>query len=72
MRPDMDGSDCQKRLKAGRQTLPPDDQAAVFLLEPGKGPLGLKAWDHVLDRPAPIFLGLPDPFRELRPDTALP
>ena len=67
----MDGGDCQKRVKAGRNTLPADHQATIFLLEPGKGALGLKPWHHFFDRSATVLLGLPDPLRDLRPDSPL-
>jgi hypothetical protein len=38
----VDRRDGQKGCKAGRQTLPADDQAAVLLLEPGERALRLK------------------------------
>ena len=60
MDPDMDCSKSQKRLKACGHALPADHQAAILLLEPGKGALGLKSWHHVFDRSASIFLRLPD------------
>src|SRR5919202_4480156 len=69
---DMDRRKSQKRLKAGRKALPTDDQAAIFLLEPGKCALRLKAWHHFVDRSATIFLGFPDALRYLCPDTPLP
>ena len=70
--PDMDRGDCQKRVKAGGDALPAHHQATILLLEPGKGPLGLEPRDGLLDRPATVFLGLPDALRELRPDPPLP
>src|SRR5882724_6622624 len=72
MYPDVDGGDGQKRFEAGRNALPTDHQAAVLLLEPRKRPLSLESWDHVFDRSAPGFLGLPDTLRDLCPDTPLP
>src|SRR5215471_4752568 len=72
MDPDVDRGDCQKRVKAGRNALPADHQAAILLLEPGKGALGLKSWHHLFDRSAALLLRLPDPLRELCPNTALP
>ena len=70
--PDVDRGDCQKRVKAGGNALPANHQAPILLLEPSKGPLGLEPWDDLLDRPAPVFLGLPDPLRELCPDASFP
>jgi len=61
----VDGSESQKRFKARRDALPADHQATVFLLEPGKRALSLEARDNFLDRSAAIFLGLPDPLRDL-------
>ena len=72
MDPDMDRSASQKRLKAGGNTLPTHHQATVFLLEPGKGPLGLESWDDLFHWSPTIFLGLPDALRELRPEPTLP
>jgi hypothetical protein len=72
MAPDVDGSDRQKCLETCGNTLPSHDQATVLLLEPGNRPLGLKPRDHFFDRSAPVFLGLPDPLRDLCPDTPLP
>ena len=57
--------------KAGRNALPAAHQAAILLLEPGKGALGLKPWHHFFDRSAAIVLRLPDPLRDLRPDPTL-
>jgi hypothetical protein len=68
----MDRGDRKKRLKARRDTLPADDQAAILLLEPGKCPLGLEPWHHFFDRSTPIFLGLPDALGDLRPDPTFP
>jgi hypothetical protein len=70
--PDMDRGDCQERVKADGNALPAHDQATILLLEPRKGPLGLEPRDDLLDRPASVFLGLPDPLRELRPDSPFP
>ena len=69
--PDVDRGHCQKCVKAGGNALPTDHQATILLLEPSKGPLGLEPRDDVLDRPATIFLGLPDPLGELCPNTTL-
>jgi hypothetical protein len=68
----MDRSKSKKRLKTCRNALPPDYQAAIFLLEPGKRALSLKAWHHFFDRSALGFLRFPDARRELRPDTSFP
>src|SRR5919206_5004150 len=70
--PDMDRGDCQKRVKAGGDALPAHHQATIFLLKPSKGPLGLEPRDNLLNRPATVFLGLPDPLRELCPDPPFP
>src|SRR5919205_554217 len=70
--PDMDRSDCQERVKTDSKALPANYQATILLLEPGKGPLGLEPRDDLLDRPATVFLGLPDPLRELCPDPPFP
>ena len=72
MHPDMDRRQGQKRLKAGREALPADDQPTIFFLEPRKGAFSLKARDQLFDGPATRFLGLPDPFGHLGADTALP
>src|SRR6266705_2367674 len=72
MDPDMDGSKSQKRLKACGNALPADHQAAILLLEPGTGALGLASWDDFFAWSTPVVLRLPDPLRDLRPDTPLP
>ena len=72
MDPDVNRSQSKKRLKACGHALPPDYQAAILLLEPGKGALRLKARDDCLDRSAPVLFRLPDALRDLRPDTPLP
>src|SRR6266571_1733257 len=72
MDPDMDCSKSQKRLKACGHALPADHQAAILLLEPGTCALGLASWDDFFDWSAPVVLRLPDPLRDLRPDTPLP
>jgi hypothetical protein len=64
--------DCQKRVKAGRNALPPDHQTPVLLLIPGKCPLGLESRDDFFDGAATGGLTFPDPLRELRPYTPLP
>jgi hypothetical protein len=68
----MDRGDCQKRVKASRHALPADPQAAGLLLEPGQGARGLQPGHAFFDRSAPVLLRLPDPLRDLCPDTALP
>ena len=55
MDPDVDRRNRQNRLKAGRDALPADHQAALLLLEPGKGALRLESWDPFFDRSAPVF-----------------
>jgi len=72
MHPDVDSRDGQKRVEACGNALPPHHQTPVFLLEPGKCPLGLEPWNRFFDRPATVFLGLPDALRDLRPDPTLP
>src|SRR5215471_21024412 len=72
MDPNVNRGESQKRLKACRNALPTDDQAAIFLLEPGKRALRLKAWHHLFDRSAPGFLRLPDPLGYLGADPPLP
>ena len=72
MNPNMDRGDRQKRIEACRNALPPDYQAALWLLEPGKRPLSVAAWHDLFARSATLFLGLPDPLRELCPAPSLP
>src|SRR6266851_4651663 len=72
MDPDVDRSKSKKRLKACGNALPADHQAAILLLEPGKGALSLKSWDGFFDRSAPVLFRLPDALRDLRPNTPLP
>src|SRR5215470_19912392 len=72
MDPDVNRSKSKKRLKTCGNTLPPDHQAAILLLEPGKGALCLKAWDDFFDRSPPVLFRLPDALRDLRPYTPLP
>jgi hypothetical protein len=67
----MDGSDGEERRKTCREALPTDDQAAILFLEPGKGSLGLETRHVDFDRSAAWFLGGPDAFGDLRPDTTL-
>jgi len=62
----------QECLETCGDALPADDQATVFLLKPGKGPLGLEPWNRLCDGPTTIFLGLPDALRDLCPDPPLP
>ena len=68
----MDRGDRKTCLEAGGDTLPPDHKATIFLLEPGKGALGLEPRHDFFDRSAPVFLCLPDTLRDLRPDPSLP
>ena len=63
----MDHRDGKKSVDAHHETLPTDDQAAILLLEPGKGALGLKAGDVLLDWSPTWGLALPDPLRDLCP-----
>src|SRR5262245_44119450 len=72
MHPDVDSSDGQKRVEACGNALPSHHQATIFLLEPGKRPLSLEPWNRFFDRSAPVFLGFPDAFGDLCPDTPLP
>src|SRR5215831_6757192 len=72
MDPDMDRSKSKKRLAAGRNALPADHQTTIFLLKPRKRALGLEPWDNLFDRPAPVFLRLPDALGDLRPNAPLP
>lgn len=72
MDPDVNRGNCQKCVKAGGHTLPPHHQAPILLLEPGKRPLRLEPRDHFFDWSTTVFLGLPDPLWELRPDTSPP
>jgi hypothetical protein len=66
----MDDGNGQKRVEADRATLPADDQATVFFLEPGEGALGLESRHIHLERSAAWLSGLPDPFRQLGMDAA--
>src|SRR6266436_4713695 len=59
LNPHVDGGDCHKRLEAGGNTLPTHHQAAIFLLEPGKRPLGLESGHHFFDRLAPVVYFYP-------------
>jgi hypothetical protein len=70
LNPDMDNGNGQKRVEADRTTLPTDDQATVFFLEPGESALGLEARHLHLERSAACLSGLPDPFRQLGTDAA--
>ena len=72
MDPDVDRSDRKEYLKARSNALPTDYQAAVFILEPGKCELSLEPREHFLDWSTAVFLGLPDPLRDLRPNPVLP
>src|SRR4029453_14785875 len=68
----MDCGDRQKCLKACGNALPSHDQTTILLLEPSKRPLGLEPRYDFFDWSPTLFLGLPDPFRNLCPDTPLP
>jgi hypothetical protein len=70
LNPDVDDGNGQKRVEADRATLPAHDKAAVFLLEPGEGVLGLESRHCDLQRSAAGLGGLPDLFRQLRTDAA--
>src|SRR5947209_7578868 len=72
MHPDVDSSEGQKRIEVCGNALPSHHEPTVFLLEPGKHPLSLEPWDGFFDRFATVFLGLPDAFWDLCPDTPLP
>src|SRR5262249_30175617 len=72
MDPNVNRGESQECLETCGDALPADDQAPVFLLKPGKGPLGLEPWHHLCDGPPPIFLGLPDALRDLGPAPPLP
>jgi len=68
----VDRRNRQQRLKAGRDALPANDETTLLLLKPGTRALGLEPRHHFFERSATVFLGLPDPLRDLRPDPALP
>src|SRR4030095_8124914 len=72
MDPNVNRGESQECLETCGDALPADDQAPVFLLKPGKGPLGLEPWHHLCDGPTTMFLGLPDALRDLCPDPPLP
>ena len=55
MDPDVNRRQSKKRLTACGKALPTDHQAAILLLEPGKGALRLKAWDSLFDRSPPVL-----------------
>src|SRR5919106_7062837 len=71
LNPDMDDGNGQKRVEAGRETLPADDKPTILCLEPGEGAFGLESRNIHLERSASWFSGLPDPFRQLSPDASL-
>jgi hypothetical protein len=60
-----------RHLLAGCYAFPAHHQSAIFLLEPGQGPLGLEPWYDDFNRSAPMLLGLPDALRNLRTDPTL-
>ena len=68
----MDRGDRQERLEARGNALPADYQAAILLLEPGKGALRLESRHHLFDRSTTRFLRLPDTLGDLGPDAPLP
>jgi len=70
MAPHMPHGHGEKRVEAGRETFPADDQAAVLPLEPGERLLGLEAQDLLIDRAPTRLSGVPHPFGELRSDPA--
>src|SRR5690349_17971506 len=72
MDPNVNRGESQECVETCGDALPADDQATVFLLKPGKGPLSLEPWHHLCDGPTTIFLGLPDALRDLRSDPSLP
>jgi hypothetical protein len=71
LNPDMDDGNGQKCVEAERETLPADDKATVFFLEPGECALGLESRHIHLERSASRLAGLPDPFRQLGTDASL-
>src|SRR5688572_3212180 len=72
MDPDVNRGKSKKCLKACGNAFPTHHQAAILLLEPGKGVLSLKAGDCFFDRSPPVLFRLPDALRDLRPGTPLP
>ena len=56
--PDVNRGNRQKCLKAGRNALPADHQAAIFLLEPGKCALRLESRDHFFAWSPTVFEGV--------------
>src|SRR6516164_6687005 len=72
MDPNVNRGKSQEGLETCGDALPADDQAPVFLLKPGNGPLGWEPWHHLCAGPPPIFLGLPDALRDLGPAPPLP
>src|SRR6266850_182617 len=68
----MDARDGKKRFETCSNALPPDHQAAILLLEPGKSTLGLEPGHRFFDGSASGFLGLPDALGELCPNATLP
>src|SRR5262249_40631620 len=72
MDPNVNRGKSQECLETCGDALPADDQAPVFLLKPGNGPLGWEPWHHLCAGPPPIFLGLPDALRALGPAPPLP
>src|SRR5262244_3475180 len=72
MDPNVNRGESQECLETCGDALPADDQASVFLLKPGKGPLGLEPWHHLCDGPTTMFLGLPNALRDLGSEPSLP
>jgi hypothetical protein len=72
MNPHVNHGNGEKRVEAGCQTFPADNQAAVLPLEPRNCALSLEARDVLFAGPPTRLFGFPDPFGDLRPDTAFP
>jgi hypothetical protein len=72
MDPHVNDGDGEKRVEAGAETFPADNQAPVLALEPRKRLLSLQARDILFEGAPTWFFDFPDPFRNLRPDPALP
>jgi hypothetical protein len=68
----MDASDGKKRFETCSHALPPDHQAAILLLEPGKRTLGWEAGHRFFEGSAASVLDRPDALGDLRPQATLP
>ena len=55
MGPDVDRSNRQECLETRCDAFPADDKATVFLLKPGKGPIGLEPGYHFFDGSTTVF-----------------